>query len=101
MTQAKGACPVCNGTGRNHDHSLELSDYAKSRGWYGYRSEDDCIACDNCGAQYMFGQATGQVNLRPDGTPCVHEYKGESVGRCLTKYTCVHCDDTYHIDSGD
>ena len=80
---AKGTCPVCNGTGRVMTKAL--------------RTEE----CRNCGGQYMFGSPTGQVNLREDGTPCKHEYRGNNIGRCLNRYTCIHCGDGYTIDSGD
>ena len=75
--------------------------YGEMYGWYGYSKEDDCCDCTNCGAQKMFGKPTGRVQLRPDGTPCVHQYKGATIGRCLTQHICVHCGDTYVIDSGD
>jgi hypothetical protein len=39
--------------------------------------------------------------LQQDGTPCTHKYTGKTVGRCLTQYTCMHCNDQYQIDSGD
>jgi hypothetical protein len=49
----------------------------------------------------MFGEPTGQVNLREDGTPCEHEYTGKTLGRCYNGYTCNHCGDYYTIDSSD
>ena len=93
---SKGTCPVCNGTGHMPcpDH---LRKSGQSSGWYGYRAEDDTVDCGNCGSQYMFGKATGQVNLRPDGTPCKHEYTGVNAGRSYTKYTCKHCGDGYSV----
>jgi hypothetical protein len=96
-----GTCPVCSGTGRMPcpDH---LRKYAESNGWYGYKPEDDCVDCTNCGAQYMFGKASGKVRLRDDGTPCEHEYtSSKGSWRCTTNYHCKHCGDTYMIDSGD
>lgn len=96
----KGVCPVCNGSGHMPcpDH---LRTSGSKHGWYGYRPEDDTINCTNCGSQYMYGKSTGEVNLRPDGTPCTHEYKGINTRRCLTTYSCIHCSDRYDIDSGD
>ena len=96
----KGVCPVCDGTTRMHTPE-NLRPYAEKKGWYGYSKEDDCISCNNCGTQYMFGKATGEVLLRKDGTPCVHKYSGRTVGHCLTEYTCSHCGDRHQIDSGD
>jgi hypothetical protein len=96
----KGVCPVCNGTTRMPTPD-NLRPYAEKKGWYGYRKEDDCVSCTNCGTQYMFGKATGEVRLREDGMPCVHQYTGTTVGRCLTQYTCRHCGDRHQIDSGD
>lgn len=94
-----GTCPVCNGSKRMPcpDH---MRPYTKS-GWWGYRAEDDCVDCSNCGSQYMLGRPTGEVRLRPDGVPCTHSYSSETVGRCLTQYTCKHCGDRYQIDSSD
>ena len=95
-----GTCPVCNGSGRMPTPD-RLRQYAEQYGWYGYSKEDDRCTCTNCGGQTMYGQATGQVHLRPDGTPCTHEYTSATVGRCLTEYTCRHCGHSYQIDSGD
>ena len=96
----KGICPQCNGTGHMPCPD-NMRRFGQSNGWYGYRAEDDTVTCRNCGGQTMFGQATGQVKLRPDGTPCVHEYEGATIGRCLNRYICVHCRDSYDIDSSD
>jgi hypothetical protein len=74
----KGTCPVCNGTGKHQDRE-----------------------CRNCGGQYMYGKATGLVKLNREGVPCTHSYRGETVGRCLTDYTCIHCGERHQIDSGD
>ena len=79
---AQGTCPVCNGTGV----------VTASNG----RTDE----CRNCGGQKMFGTPTGMVNLREDGTPCKHQYERSEIGRCLTKYVCIHCKDSYTIDSG-
>ena len=95
-----GTCPVCNGTGRMPTPN-NLRQYGEKNGWYGYKKEDDCCDCTNCGAQTMYGKASGQVLLRPDGTPCTHKYTGRNAGRCLTEYTCEHCGSSYQIDSGD
>ena len=95
-----GTCPVCNGTTRMPCPDY-MSESSKRNGWYGYRADDNMVDCTNCGSQYMFGSPTGQVRLRPDGTPCAHEYTSANVGRCLTQYTCKHCDDRYLVDSGD
>jgi hypothetical protein len=96
----RGICPVCNGTGHKPcpDH---LRKYGVSSGWYGYRAEDDTVSCDNCGAQYMMGRPSGEVALNKEGVPCTHSYNFSIVGRGLTQYVCVHCGDSYQIDSGD
>jgi hypothetical protein len=73
-----GVCPVCNGTGKTNDRE-----------------------CRNCGGQQMYGRGTGKVSLRPDGTPCVHVYNSTTIGRCLTRYNCIHCASQFDIDSGD
>jgi hypothetical protein len=95
-----GTCPVCNGSGHMPCPD-RLRDYGKKNGWYGYREEDDTVTCTNCGGQTMYGKPTGKVLLRPDGTPCTHEYVGVTRGRCYTVYTCKHCGSSYDIDSGD
>ena len=103
MTEANvGICPCCNGTGHMPCPNEQIRGYGVKNGWYGYRAEDDTVDCTNCGGQYMFGKPTGKVRLRPDGTPCKHEYS-YSKGRwnCTHDYKCVHCSDTYMIDSGD
>ena len=100
MNENMGPCPVCNGTGHMPCPD-NLRSYGTSNGWYGYRVEDDTVDCRNCGAQYMFSKPTGQVRLNKDGVPCVHEYTGALAGRCYHRYTCKHCGDVYHIDSGD
>lgn len=91
-----GTCPVCNGSGR-----VPAGDYQYKHVIAGYDKESDTLSCTNCGGQYMYGRPKGEVRLRPDGTPCTHSYKSQTVGRCLTEYTCEHCGDRYQIDSGD
>ena len=88
-----GVCPVCDGT-----KMVPLTETEKNYSWYKDRTHREC---QNCGAQRMFSVATGKVPLRPDGTPCTHSYKSETIGRCYTRYTCEHCGDKYEIDSGD
>ena len=74
-----GVCPVCNGTAKSQNDR----------------------ECRNCGGQYMYGRGTGEVYLRQDGTPCKHEYNSTNIGRCLTRYKCIHCAEQFDIDSGD
>lgn len=97
-THGKGTCPVCNGTGRVPvpEHSQRYKTVMAS-----YDAATDTLGCQNCGGQYMFGRPTGLVRLRPDGTPCQHEYTGRNKGRCYNEYTCQHCGDVYDIDSSD
>lgn len=96
-----GTCPVCNGSLRKPCPD-NMREHGVKYGWFGYRAEDDTVPCDNCGAQKMFGVATGKVFRRLDnGEPCKHEYEGKKTGNCLHTYTCKHCDDQYEIDSGD
>jgi len=92
----KGVCPVCKGSTR-----VPAGDHKYKNVLAGYDKETDTLACRNCGSQYMFGRSTGEVNLRSDGTPCTHEYESTNIGRCLTRYKCIHCSDRYDIDSGD
>ena len=92
-----GACLVCDGTGRipaNH-----ADPYHKRLA--GYDKTTDTAPCRNCGGQTMSCVGTGQVWLRPDGTPCVHEYEYKLLGNCWHGYTCKHCGYSYTIDSGD
>jgi len=100
VIKMKGICPVCNGTTRM-PVAEEHQEY--KRLYSGYNPVTDTLPCDNCGGQYMFSLPTGAVSLRPDGTPCKHEYKSKSNPRfqSLHIYNCVHCDDFYEIDSGD
>ena len=92
----KGICPVCSGSGR-----VAAGDNKYKHVIAGYDKDTDTFGCTNCGVQYMFGRATGQVNMDFGGQPCVHKYIGKTVGRCLTEYTCEFCGDRYTIDSGD
>jgi hypothetical protein len=96
----QGICSICNGTGRMSTPD-RLRVYAVKYGWYGYRKEDDCCDCTNCGGQLQWGKPTGMVNLRVDGTPCVHEYTSKNISNCYNGYTCKHCGDYHTIDSGD
>ena len=89
----KGTCPVCSGT-----KEVLLTEEDKKWSWN--KDKTHC-ACTNCGGQYMFGRATGQVSMDFGGQPCVHEYAGQNAGRCLTEYTCKFCGDRHQIDSGD
>ena len=73
-------CPVCNGQRKDANTGRP---------------------CRNCGGQRMFGEALGVVPLDKNGNPCRHEYKSFTIGRCLTRYTCVKCGYEYVIDSGD
>jgi len=98
MTTLKGTCPVCNGTLRK---AVEPNPPSWINIVSGYDKETNTLPCSNCGAQYMFGSPTGEVRLRPDGTPCAHEYTSETVGRCYHRSVCKHCGDSYNIDSGD
>lgn len=92
-----GTCPVCNGTSRRSASSEPYKTV-----YAGYDATTDTLPCYNCGSQYMFGKSSGKVRLRLDNNePCVHSYKGQNVGRCLTQYTCQHCGDSHQIDSGD
>ncbi len=96
-----GTCPICNGSGRKPCPDEETRGYGKRNGWFGYSAEDDCVDCDNCGAQYMYSKPKGVVRLNKDGVPCTHKYTGQNAGRCYTRYVCKNCGDTHHIDSGD
>lgn len=95
---AQGTCPVCNGSGR-----APAGEGPYRHLEYGYHAEDNTRSCQNCGGQKMYGVPTGKVLLRPDGTPCTHEYKRLAYDSrtCYEMYKCVHCGDIYDIDSGD
>ena len=90
-----GTCPVCGGSGRVPAVGLHASVRA------GYDRLTHTHPCNNCGGQTMICRGTGRVFLRPDGTPCKHEYTHELLGNCYHGYTCKHCGDIYTIDSGD
>lgn len=79
MSESFGICPVCNGT----------------------KKDERNFDCGNCGGRTMSGTARGIVKLRPDGEPCVHDFRGEYIARSYRRYTCNHCGDIYDIDSGD
>jgi len=96
MSYTKLTCPVCNGSGR-----MPAGDNKYKHVISGYDKDTDTFKCSNCGGQYMYGRATGEVRARPDGTACTHSYSSSNAGRCLTNYKCVHCGDSYQIDSGD
>jgi DNA-directed RNA polymerase subunit RPC12/RpoP len=93
-----GTCPVCNGSGRV---PVPANQQRYKHVYSGYDAETDTLACSNCGGQYMYGRPTGKVRLNKAGEPCQHSYSGRTVGRCLTRYTCSECGDSYEIDSGD
>lgn len=88
-----GTCPVCNGTGK-----LPLTEHELKYSWNKDKTHREC---HNCGGQYMYGTGRGQVRLNKEGIPCTHSYMWETIGRCLTRYTCSDCGDSYTIDSGD
>lgn len=91
-----GICPRCNGTTRRTAGDAKYKTIIAT-----YDAATDTFACDNCGGQTMDLRATGRVPLRADGTPCLHKYRGEQLGNCYHRYTCIHCGDRYCIDSGD
>jgi hypothetical protein len=93
MRDGYGVCPVCNGTGQ-----VELTEHEKTYSW---NKDQTHRKCHNCGGQYMYSSAKGEVRLNTDGVPCTHNYTSTNDGRCLTGYTCMHCGDRYQIDSGD
>ena len=95
MENKTGICPVCNGTMREP----ATGDYKSS--CYGYDKETDTLPCTNCGGQKQWGEPTGIVRLREDGTPCKHEYRYALLGNCYHGYSCKYCADSYTIDSGD
>jgi uncharacterized protein YbaR (Trm112 family) len=98
IPEGKCICPVCKGTGRR-PLPEDMRRYANVMA--GYRASDDTLSCNNCGGQYMFGQARGYVGINRNGESCTHSYSGKTVGNCLHEYVCAHCGDTYQIDSGD
>jgi hypothetical protein len=92
----QGTCPVCNGSTR-----VPAGDNKYKQVISGYDKDTDTFKCTNCGGQYMYGRSTGQVRLNKEGVPCTHQYQSQTIGRCLTQYTCLHCGDRHDIDSGD
>ena len=103
MIEGLCTCPVCNGGLRVPCNDEMTRSYGVKYGWYEYDAETDTVPCKNCGGQTQYpGHPTGQVPPRKDnGEPCVHEYRGYQKGNCYWGYTCIHCGDTYNIDSGD
>jgi len=95
-TRLTGTCPVCNGSAR-----IAAPDDRYKTVYSGYDAAANTLPCKNCGGQTMYGRATGQVPLRPDGTLCQHSYISRNAGRCYTIYTCEHCSHYYNIDSSD
>ena len=98
IPEGKYECPVCNGTGRV-PATEEHKKYKSVIG--GYDLVNDTILCQNCGGQTMSGRPQGYVAANKDSVACTHSYKGTNVGRCLTEYKCIWCNDRYQIDSGD
>ena len=92
----QGTCPVCNGSKRK-----PAGDNKYKKSIATYDEATDTFACTNCGGQTMALTATGLVRLRPDGTPCTHEYIHKQLGNCWHGYKCKHCGDRYDIDSSD
>lgn len=86
-------CPVCNGYG-----VTALRPQLLAMSYYGGQTQ---TSCRNCGGQYMNGTPQGVVRLQASGRGCLHSYTSLTVGRCLTRYTCQHCNEQYVIDSGD
>lgn len=91
-TTQNATCPVCKGTCRVPADGVHT---------YGLDKATNTLPCLNCGGQTMSGKPTGQVRVRPDGTPCTHHYKGHEAGRSYTVYTCQHCGDSFGIDTSD
>jgi len=92
-----GTCPKCNGSLREpYTGEMRYVDVIA-----GYDKNTNTIQCHNCGGQKMFSKPSGQVPLRDDGTPCLHEFIGTKAGRSYVKYKCLHCIESYSIDSGD
>jgi hypothetical protein len=96
----KGICPACNGTKRQPCDSTKESKHY--RVYSGYDSETHTLPCGNCGYG-MFARPSGEVNLRPDGTPCLHNFvHDQKLGNCYNSYKCTHgCGSAFTIDSGD
>jgi len=91
-------CTVCAGSGRVpvvpelERHKRYIS---------GYDPVTDTLGCSNCGGQYQWPKPTGLVKANRLGEPCVHQYTGRTIGRCLHENVCLHCGDYHQIDSGD
>jgi hypothetical protein len=121
-TTPMGCCPACNGTTRQpvpESSQRYIKHNARWGHWgiAGYQPagpgpfadgsgyEGGTLPCGNCGGQHMAMKATGKVRLRPDGTPCLHEYKTDEFRsnkiRGYHVSDCVHCGDHKVIDSGD
>lgn len=99
-----GICPICNGSGKQllaPTTGRVIGRPPETRYYWPQYAERGWMECRNCGGQTMGGVASGRVYLRPDGTPCAHDFKGHNAGRCLSRYECSHCGDRYDIDSGD
>jgi hypothetical protein len=93
----KGICPVCKGKLRVAADPNKNYRYVS-----GYDAATNTLPCGNCGFG-MFGTPRGEVDLRPDGTPCQHNFVHEAqLGRCYNSYKCTHnCGASFTIDSGD
>lgn len=119
VTKPMGVCPACEGSTRRPvpessrryiKHNAKWGHwgtagyqppgpgpYVQGQGW----EEGGTFPCNNCGGQTMFSKAIGEVPLRPDGTPCLHEYTHKTTRNCYHESTCKHCGFYYAIDSGD
>jgi hypothetical protein len=120
-TTAIGTCPVCAGSARKpvpEESRRYIKHNARWGHWgiAGYEPagqppfadgsgyEGGTLPCTNCGGKTMSLKGTGTVPLRPDGTPCIHEYTQTSRSnprRGYHDYECKHCNYRYVIDSGD
>ena len=97
---SRGVCPVCHGTTRMPCPDFRR-DFAQRYGSFGYDKDTDSVECDNCGGQYQFGKPSGTVKLDKNGDPCKHSYAStKGYWNCTTNYRCIHCGDSYMIDSG-
>jgi RNA polymerase subunit RPABC4/transcription elongation factor Spt4 len=108
MNKQRGVCPACNGTKKYLQRFQVENGYVYYEGQSKRFDEtrdlkihEETRVCYNCGAQKQYGEATGMVLLREDGTPCLHDYESTNIGRCYTGYSCKHCGDYYTIDSSD
>jgi hypothetical protein len=89
-------CPSCEGTARTQ---ITEQQFSYRTVLYGYDEETNTIPCKNCGGQYQTARPSGKVRLNKGGSPCLHSYTSTVVSNCYRRYVCVHCDDTYYIDS--